>query len=69
MDLADTLALLSIEQPARWLQYRDGSWAPVWENGRVGTSFTHTELHAIATAEPLPKPVAPLKDHRQQPDR
>lgn len=24
------------EQPAHWLQYHDGQWAPVWEDGRVG---------------------------------
>ncbi|MFD7848248.1 hypothetical protein ACFV4K_35680 [Nocardia sp. NPDC059764] len=47
VDLEQTLALLSIEQPARWLQYRDGTWAPVWENGLVGDSFTAVELRTL----------------------
>ncbi|MFE3988280.1 hypothetical protein ACFXPR_27660 [Nocardia tengchongensis] len=69
MDLEETLALLSIEHPARWLQYRDGSWAPVWENGLIGDSFTAAELRALAPADHLPNTVTPIKDRRPQPYR
>ncbi|MFE3756535.1 hypothetical protein ACFXO9_19725 [Nocardia tengchongensis] len=61
MDLDQTLALLSIEQPARWLQYRDGSWAPVWESGLVGDSFTAAELHTLIPTERLPNTITPIR--------
>ncbi|AYF76942.1 hypothetical protein D7D52_27605 [Nocardia yunnanensis] len=36
------------ERPRAWLQYDDGSWAPVAEDGRVGQSITVEDLLAVA---------------------
>lgn len=69
MDREETLALLSIDPPTHWLQYRDSTWAPVWENGRIGDSFTPAELHTLATTEHLPSAVTQIKDRRPQPYR
>ncbi|GAB4587388.1 hypothetical protein Ntsu_52200 [Nocardia sp. IFM 10818] len=49
MDIADALALIGEEQPAGWVQYHDGSWAPVWRNGQLGPSFTISELTQLPT--------------------
>lgn len=44
MNVDDVLALFGEERPARWLQYHDGSWAPVWQDGWVGEPFTIADL-------------------------
>lgn len=48
MSVDDALALLGEQRPAWWLQYEDGSWAPVWEDGRIGAAFTIPDLLQIA---------------------
>ncbi|BAW09255.1 hypothetical protein [Nocardia seriolae] len=42
------LAILNGERPVAWLQYEDGSWAPVAEDGWVGPSITVEDLLAVA---------------------
>ncbi|GAB4583957.1 hypothetical protein [Nocardia sp. IFM 10818] len=49
MDIADALVLIGEERPVGWVQSRDGSWAPVWQDGRIGPSFTISELIDLAT--------------------
>ncbi|GAB4583424.1 hypothetical protein [Nocardia sp. IFM 10818] len=49
MDIDDASALIGEERPAGWIQYRDGSWAPVWPDGQVGPPFTIPELIQLAT--------------------
>ncbi|WP_405484689.1 hypothetical protein [Nocardia sp. NBC_00511] len=41
-------ALLNGDRPAGWLQYHDGSWAPVGHDGRVGPAITTDDLLAVA---------------------
>ncbi|WP_330179963.1 hypothetical protein OHB26_26530 [Nocardia sp. NBC_01503] len=42
------MALIGDERPTGWIQYRDGSWAPVWRDGRVGPSFRISALVRLA---------------------
>ncbi|MFC9997946.1 hypothetical protein [Nocardia sp. NPDC127526] len=49
MDIDDASALIGEERPAGWIQYHDGSWAPVWPDGQVGPPFTIPELIQLAT--------------------
>lgn len=51
MDVDDALALIGEERPACWIQYHDGSWAPVWRDGHVGPSFTISQLIQLAADE------------------
>ncbi|MFI1465180.1 hypothetical protein [Nocardia carnea] len=44
MSLRTVLGMLREERPAHWLQTRDGSWAPVWTDGRVGDCVGIPEL-------------------------
>ncbi|MFE3196282.1 hypothetical protein ACFXHA_45305 [Nocardia sp. NPDC059240] len=48
MSAEGVLALLSGDRPAGWLQYLDGSWAPVAEDGRVGPPITAEDLIEVA---------------------
>ncbi|MEC3953623.1 hypothetical protein VMT65_11320 [Nocardia sp. CDC153] len=48
MSIEGVLALLNDERPAAWLQYADGSWAPVAEDGWVGPPITAEDLLAVA---------------------
>ncbi|MFC9996396.1 hypothetical protein [Nocardia sp. NPDC127526] len=48
MEADDALALIGGERAAGWLQYHDGSWAPVWRDGRIGSPFTFAELIELA---------------------
>lgn len=48
MSIQDLLAVLNDERPAAWLQYGDGSWAPVAEDGWVGPSITVEDLLTVA---------------------
>ncbi|AYF76516.1 hypothetical protein D7D52_24880 [Nocardia yunnanensis] len=41
------MAVLNDERPRAWLQYQDGSWAPVAEDGRVGPAITAEDLLAV----------------------
>ncbi|MFE3190653.1 hypothetical protein ACFXHA_16695 [Nocardia sp. NPDC059240] len=40
MSIQGLLAALNDERPRAWLQYEDGSWAPVAEDGWIGPSIT-----------------------------
>ncbi|MGI5221194.1 hypothetical protein [Nocardia sp. CA-290969] len=51
MSLRIVLGMLREEQPAHWLQYRDGSWAPVWTDGRVGECIAIPELLGASIEE------------------
>ncbi|WP_280399221.1 hypothetical protein [Nocardia carnea] len=51
MSLRIVLGMLREEQPAHWLQYRDGSWAPVWSDGRVGECIGVPELLGASLEE------------------
>ncbi|MFI5720819.1 hypothetical protein [Nocardia sp. NPDC051750] len=51
MSLRTVLGMLREEQPAHWLQYRDGSWAPVWTDGRVGECLGIPELLGASSEE------------------
>lgn len=51
MSLRTVLATLREERPAHWLQYRDGSWAPVWTDGRVGECVGIPELLGASSDE------------------
>ncbi len=66
MNSDDVRALIGDERPAGWVQYHDGSWAPVWQDGRIGPSLTISQLINLAAddrelvAEPtreMPPPV------------
>ncbi|MFE3796503.1 hypothetical protein [Nocardia tengchongensis] len=48
MSIETVTALLNGDRPAGWLQYHDGSWAPVGYDGRVGTAITADDLLAVA---------------------
>ncbi|MFE3256663.1 hypothetical protein ACFXPS_28355 [Nocardia sp. NPDC059091] len=48
MSIRGVLAGLNGEQPRAWLQYEDGSWAPVAKDGWVGPSITADDLRAVA---------------------
>lgn len=52
MSVQEVLAVLNDERPAAWLQYQDGSWAPVAEDGWVGPSITVEDLRAVAEQDP-----------------
>ncbi|MVU76019.1 hypothetical protein GPX89_02025 [Nocardia sp. ET3-3] len=42
------MAALNDERPRAWLQYEDGSWAPVAEDGWIGPSITVEDLLTVA---------------------
>lgn len=44
MSVDDVLPLLDEDRPVGWVQYRDGSWAPVASDGWVGPPITAVEL-------------------------
>ncbi|AYF77151.1 hypothetical protein D7D52_28790 [Nocardia yunnanensis] len=44
----EAIALLSEERPVGWVQYPEGGWAPVTEDGRIGETFTAADLTEIA---------------------
>ncbi|MFE5284427.1 hypothetical protein ACFRAQ_05585 [Nocardia sp. NPDC056611] len=44
MSVDDILPLLDEDRPVGWVQYRDGSWAPVTSDGWVGPPITAVEL-------------------------
>ncbi|MBF6060471.1 hypothetical protein IU500_06720 [Nocardia terpenica] len=48
MSTETVTALLNGDQPAGWLQYHDGSWAPVGYDGGVGPAITADDLLAVA---------------------
>ncbi|WP_162958594.1 hypothetical protein [Nocardia yunnanensis] len=48
MSAEGTAALPNEGRPAGWLQYDDGSWAPVGYDGRVGPPITAHDLFAVA---------------------
>ncbi|APA96803.1 hypothetical protein [Nocardia seriolae] len=48
MSAEGVTALLNGDRPAGWLQYHDGSWAPVGYDGKVGTAITADDLLAVA---------------------
>ncbi|MEV6139004.1 hypothetical protein AB0L63_23655 [Nocardia sp. NPDC051990] len=48
MSTEGVTALLNGDRPAGWLQYHDGSWAPVGHDGRVGPTITTDDLLAVA---------------------
>ncbi|WP_459961609.1 hypothetical protein [Nocardia sp. IFM 10818] len=48
MSAEGVAALLNGDRPAGWLQYHDGSWAPVGHDGRVGPPITTDDLLAVA---------------------
>lgn len=47
MSTESVTALLNGDRPAGWLQYHDGSWAPVGYDGRVGPAITADDLLAV----------------------
>lgn len=48
MSIRGLLAALNDERPRAWLQYEDGSWAPVAEDGWIGPSITVEDLLTVA---------------------
>ncbi|MGW2666109.1 hypothetical protein ACWCW7_34580 [Nocardia tengchongensis] len=48
MSAEDVLALLNEDRPAGWLQYQDGSWAPVGQDGWVGPPIKAADLIEVA---------------------
>ncbi|GAB2532283.1 hypothetical protein [Nocardia heshunensis] len=48
MSIQGVLAVLNGERPAAWLQYEDGSWAPVAEDGWIGPPITVEDLLTVA---------------------
>ncbi|WP_306359559.1 hypothetical protein [Nocardia sp. CC227C] len=51
MDIDDAVVLIGEDRPGGWVQYHDGSWAPVWRDGLVGPPFTIAELIRLAGAD------------------
>ncbi|MEV5834188.1 hypothetical protein [Nocardia sp. NPDC052112] len=35
-----------VEEPSAWLQHDDGTWSPVYPDGRTGTSFSYAQMIA-----------------------
>ncbi|MEU1210849.1 hypothetical protein [Nocardia sp. NPDC005825] len=48
MSIMDVLALLAEERAAGWVGYKDGSWAPLCRDGRVGPAITAADLIVVA---------------------
>ncbi|MGW4123639.1 hypothetical protein [Nocardia sp. NPDC004711] len=49
MSVEGVLALLNGDRPAGWLQYLDGSWAPVGHDGWIGPPITAADLLEVAS--------------------
>ncbi|WP_408639351.1 MarR family transcriptional regulator [Nocardia yamanashiensis] len=52
-------------QPAHWLQYHDGQWAPVWSDGRVGDPVR--DGFAISAKPPSVGATFPARSARSSP--
>ncbi|WP_433680076.1 hypothetical protein [Nocardia sp. CA-119907] len=36
-----------VEEPSAWLQHDDGTWSPVYPDGRTGTPFSYAQMIAF----------------------